>query len=502
MQLRYSFLEPLSRLCALACAVLVAFLMVAAPKGPEGYVVETVDIPDDITLGVGGLAFHPSGALFITTREGQVWRLKGQDWQLFADGLHEVLGIYIDPVSEDIWVMQRPELTQLVDRDGDGRADVYRTITAAWGLTDNYHEYAFGLVRDAEGSFYGTLNTSLSWVGWAGSSKWDIGRVHDGKMGRAARYRGWSFKVTPQGEFIPWSMGMRSPAGLGMNRHGEIFYTDNQGDWNGSSTLQQVVQGRFHGHPSSLMDHPEFAGKDLNAISVDAYREMRTPPAVYFIHGDLANSPGEPVFDETAGQFGPFEDQIFVGDQTRSNLMRIVLEKVQGAYQGAIFNFIEGLQSGVVRNQFNEQGVLYVGQTGRGWRSAGDKIFGLQTVRWDRQTTPVEMLSIGLTTRGFEIRFTQPMDVKALADASHYEIEHWHYLYRPEYGSPKADRAKVVPERIEVTHDGMRVHCQMPQLEGKVYQFRLNGMQSRSGRPLTNPIGWYTLNKRRLSDLR
>ena len=56
------------------------------------------------------------------------------------------------------------------------------------------------------------------------------------------------------------------------------------------------------------MDHPEFAGKDLNAISVDAYREMRTPPAVYFIHGDLANSPGEPVFDETAGQFGPFED--------------------------------------------------------------------------------------------------------------------------------------------------------------------------------------------------
>ena len=62
--------------------------------------------------------------------------------------------------------------------------------------------------------------------------------------------------------------------------------------------------------------------------------------------------------------------------------------------------------------------------------------------------------------------------------------------------------AKVVPERIEVTHDGMRVHCQMPQLEGKVYQFRLNGMQSRSGRPLTNPIGWYTLNKRRLSDLR
>ena len=36
--------------------------------------------------------------------------------------------------------------------------------------------------------------------------------------------------------------------------------------------------------------------------------------------------------------------------------MRIVLEKVQGAYGG--IHLIEGLQSGVVRNQFNEQRAL------------------------------------------------------------------------------------------------------------------------------------------------
>ena len=88
------------------------------------------------------------------------------------------------------------------------------------------------------------------------------------------------------------------------------------------------------------MDHPEFAGKDLNAISVDAYREMRNSPAVYFIHGEtwqihrvsrfLMKQPANSVL---------FEDQIFVGDQTRSNLMRIVLEKVQGAYQGGDLQF-------------------------------------------------------------------------------------------------------------------------------------------------------------------
>jgi hypothetical protein len=66
---------------------------------PAGYVVETVEIPEGITLGVGGIAFAPDGAVFLTSREGQVWRLQDEKWSLFADGLHEVLGIYIDPVT-------------------------------------------------------------------------------------------------------------------------------------------------------------------------------------------------------------------------------------------------------------------------------------------------------------------------------------------------------------------------------------------------------------------
>ena len=501
MNLKLTF-SRLSTVLAIVCSNSLLETSNAAAHAPAGYIVETLEIPEGVTLGVGGLAFAPDDALFVTSREGQVWRLKDDQWSLFADGLHEVLGIYIDPVTSEVWVMQRPELTKLIDEDGDGSADVFRTVNADWGLTDNYHEYAFGIVRDSGGNFYGTLNTSLSWKGWAGSSKWDVGRVHDGKMGRATKYRGWSFQITPDGRFVPWSSGMRSPAGIGMNRHEEIFYTDNQGDWNGSSTLQHVVKGRFHGHPSSLMDHPDFQGKDLNAIPVETYDELRTPPAVFFIHGDLANSPGEPVFNETGGQFGPFEDQVFVGDQSRSNLMRIYLEKVQGEYQGAIFNFIDPMQTGIVRNQFDKNGVLYVGQTGRGWRSVGGEIFGLQTVRWDRRTTPVEMHSIRLTTTGFEIRFTQPMDETLLRDVNQFSIQHWKYLYRPEYGSPKADKTKVTPANVKVSHDGMRVRFDVPLLTGRVYEFKALGMKSKSGGDLTNPIGWYTLNHLRLNDTR
>ncbi len=461
---------------------------------PAGYRVETIALPEGVQFGVGGLAFAPNGDLMICTREGQVWRYSAGKFSLFADGLHEALGLYVDQQTGEVWVMQRPELTRLIDKDGDGRADEYQTVNASWGLNDNYHEYAFGPVRDSEGNFYGTLNTSLSWQGWAGSFNWDIGRVHDAKMGRARRYGGWCFQITPDGKFVLFASGMRSPAGIGINKHDEIFYTDNQGDWNGSSTLQQVKKGRFHGHPSSLMDHPDFQGKDLNAISVEEYGQLRSPPAVFFIHGDLANSPGEPTFNETGGKFGPwFEDQVFVGDQTKSVLMRINLEKIRGEYQGAVFPFIGPMQTGLIRNRFGPDGSLWIGETGRGWRSVGDQLFGLERVIWDGKTAPMEMQSINVMKAGFKIKFTKPVDRVKAADPKNYQVRNWHYLYQAEYGSPKADDKQIEVQSVKVADDGKSAELILEMTPGTVYQFKLT-VPGEDGSKLSNEIGWYTLN--------
>ena len=183
---------------------------------PAGYTAEKIETPQGVSLGVGGMEFAPDGSLMLCTREGEVWkyRIKEKQWSLFADGLHESLGLWIDPKTSETFVIQRGEITKLIDSNGDGRADLYESFNAGWGVTDNYHEYAFGLVRDSKGNFYGTLNTSLSWPGWARSKKWDVARVWttgykdtEGKMGRAAKYRGWCFKVTPQGKFEPFASG-------------------------------------------------------------------------------------------------------------------------------------------------------------------------------------------------------------------------------------------------------------------------------------------------------
>ncbi len=467
----------------------------AAPQIPPGYRAETIDIPTEITLGVGGLAVTPQGDLMICSREGEVWKYRDGKWTRFADGLHEALGIVVDEKTGAVFVMQRPELTQLIDENNDGRADLYKTVNAGWGLTDNYHEYTYGPVRDAAGNFYGTLNLSLSWPGWAGSSKWDVSRVHDSKMGRAAKFRGWSFQITPDGKFVPWSSGMRSPNGLAISKEGDLFYTDNQGDWNPTSTLQHVVKGRFHGHPSSLTDHPAFAGRDLNAIKVEEYDKLRTLPAINFPHGELANSPGEPVFNYTGNKFGPFEGQIFVGDQSRSNIMRICLEKVGGEYQGAIFNFIDPLQTGVNRLAFAKDGSLWVGQTGRGWASVGGKSFGLQRIVWDGTTVPLEIKTISLTKTGFALAFTKPLKRDArLLDPATYKIKHWHYSYTSNYGSEKQAETADRVQAVRVSEDGLVVNLDLPLSAAKIYQIT-PGTEAEDGARLTNATGWYTLNR-------
>jgi hypothetical protein len=44
---------------------------------------------------------------------------------------------------------------------------------------------------------------------------------------------------------------VRSPAGISM-LNGELFYTDNQGDWMGTGAIFQVKKGSFMGHPAGL----------------------------------------------------------------------------------------------------------------------------------------------------------------------------------------------------------------------------------------------------------
>ena len=93
-------------------------------------------------------------------------------------------------------------------------------------------------------------------------------------------------------------------------------------------------------------------------------------PAVWLPHAVLGISNSE-IVKIPEGLFGPFSGQLLVGDQGQSKIMRVFMEKVNGEYQGAAWDFRSGFQAGVLRLSWAKDGSLFVGETDRGWGSAG-----------------------------------------------------------------------------------------------------------------------------------
>ena len=85
----------------------------------------------------------------------------------YAHGLHEVLGL----AWKDGWLYatQRCEVTRMKDTDNDGRADIFETVNSDWGITGDYHEYAFGSKFSRSGSITSpccmsnSTSTECSW---------------------------------------------------------------------------------------------------------------------------------------------------------------------------------------------------------------------------------------------------------------------------------------------------------------------------------------------------
>jgi hypothetical protein len=466
------------------------------------YKVTTLPPPDDCVLEVGGLAFRPDGKLLACTRRGEIWLVHNPGapnpadvkFTRFASGLHEALGVHVVD-DKSVYVVQRPELTLLTDRDGDGTADQFRTVCDKWGVSGDYHEFAFGPAVDKAGKFFVTLN-----VGFGGG--------HQAK----AAWRGWCLKIDPKtGSMEPWAYGLRSPNGVEFSPEGELFYADNQGEWVATNKLQHLKKGKFYGHQAGLKwvkDSP-FAGRVSDTVKSGMWYDGTNPrdpdgpkvfpdvdpPAIWFPYGRMGQSASEPKWDTTDGKFGPFAGQCFVGDQTRSMVMRVALEKVNGVYQGACFPFRSGLQCGVNRIAFGPDGAMYVGQTNRGWGSVGGKPYGLQRIAFTGQV-PFEVHSIKLTADGFDLTFTKPLDPATAKAADAAAVKSWTYVYFKDYGCPETDPTAEAVDGVTVSADRRTVSVAVPGLrKGRVYELRLPGVRSAGGEAVLHPEAYYTLNE-------
>jgi hypothetical protein len=169
----------------------------------------------------------------------------------------------------------------------------------------------------------------------------------------------------------------------------------------------------------------------------------------------MANSPGHPAWDTTGGKFGVYGGQMFIGDQTLSQLMRVVTEQVGGQDQGACIPFARGLASGVMRPCFLPDGSLLLGQTGRGWGARGGDQSGLQRITYDGKTRAADILDINVEKTGFAVNFTEPLaagvDGEALKGA--FKVSSWFYTNTGRYGSPEHERREDAVGAVNISDD-------------------------------------------------
>lgn len=485
--------------CAFASLLLVVIVTAAPsaaadPRPPvenDFYQIRTFTVPEGVVLEAGAFELLEDGRVAVASRRGDIYLIENAfaddpseaRFNLYAQGLHEVLGL--ESSGDWLFATQRCELTRMRDTNADGRADVFETVNAGWDITGDYHEYAFGSKFDSQGNIWVVLCLT-------------------GSFSSNGRYRGWCVRITPEGELIPTCSGIRSPGGIAANAAGDMFYTDNQGPWNGTCSLKWLRPGSFQGHPGGNSWYDITGGaigprpaepESGSRIMTEAERIPEyEPPCILFPYKKMGQSASGIACDTTQGRFGPFQGQLFVGDQTYSTVMRVALEQVEGHYQGACFPFREGFGSGTLALEMTPEGSLFVGGTNRGWGSRGTRPFAVERLDWTGKV-PFEIHEMHARPDGFELTFTQPVDPVTAGKIDSYSIETYTYIYQSSYGSPEVDHTQPVIRAAEVAADGKSVRLRIDGLQkGHVHELHSDGVRSATGLPLLHAEAYYTLN--------
>jgi azurin len=285
-----------------------------------------------------------------------------------------------------------------------------------------------------------------------------------------------------------------------------VFYGENQGDWVGSGRITHVEKGDFVGNPEGLKwsyleespvklrpeDIPD-TGLPMSVVAKDI-PGFKTP-AVWLPHGLMGISTSDILLDKSGGTFGPFTDQLFVGDQGHSKIFRIQLEKVNGVYQGVAFPFREGFSSGILRMAWGNDGSMFVGMTSRGWGSTGKAPFGLQRLIWTGKM-PFEIKAVKAQPDGFELEFTMPINESVAKNPESYKMSSFNYMYHHNYGSPVIELEDLNIKGVLVSEDGLKARLVVEGLkEGYIHEINAHGITSKSGMELLHDVGYYTLNQ-------
>jgi mono/diheme cytochrome c family protein len=419
------------------------------------------DSGEDLVMP-GAVAVNPQdGRVFVASMKmGEVFVVrdptgdgKTARFEPYARGLfQETYGLLAEP--DALYVLHRRNVTRLTDA---GRAD--RVFGLPHGIADTY-DYGYGLVRERTGglvmSFAPYANTHLPGSGGAI-------RLVPGKAPQEIAY------------------GMRNPFGWCAGPEGDVFFTDNQGEWVATNKLCHLDEDRYYGFPNRAQ--PQLASKPAGKAAV-------------WVPYEWARSLNGVTYDQSEGKFGPFAGQFFLAELMFGGaIVRASLEKVNGTWQGAAFPFWGKGLLGPLCLSFDLKGRLWVGSiTEPGWMAQPDRgaLYRIDFIG----TVPFEIQTIRVRPRGFRLVFTTRVSEETARNAAAYAVEHYRYEYTGAYGSPELDRTRLPIERVEIAADGRSVDLITgPLVKDRVYLIAARGVRAAKGEALVHPQGAYTLHE-------
>ncbi len=460
-----------------------AVLLPANPKARRSFVfdphykVEALALPD-INLFATGMDWISPKDLAICTYTGEVWIVENatgpvqkMKYRRFARGMNEPMGLLVK--DGHIYLGNKAEITRLEDTDNNGVADLFERVSSDWDYTGSYNSFSYGPVLDGDG------NLVVANAGHAGH--WD------------ARHMGWALKVTPDSKkATPFASGFREPNGIiAFGQDKDLFVTDNQGAWIGACKLNHVKDGGFYGHPTSKpAPKEEYTG-----------RESMDPPAVWFPYKWVRSASGMAEIKDD--RFGPFKGQLLVSDFQNAVITRVQLEKVEGQWQGAVWPFLKGFQSGVNRIVMGNNGHLYAGGGKvNAWAANAPAFHSLERVTFTGKI-PFEVQSVKALPEGFRINFTTPVDKNTAKALDVFDVWQYKHKLHKKYGSPEFNHegkpdsfTAIEVDDISVSSDGLSIVIGLNGWKaGYVTGVRALDIRSQSGSKLWHDTFYYTLNR-------
>lgn len=419
----------------------------------------------------------------------------------FATGLSEVLGLKV--VNDSIYVLEKDQLTLLLDQDGDGKADEYRAIGYDWTKSVNEKEYAVGLAYDGTW-FYGIFGDPTIGSGTA------IDPQPAGRQNGTIRIR------RSDGAVEAFTGGMRVPGGIDM-AFGNVWATETQGGYRVSHALYIPKKSRFYGrpvNPPSLFQPAAASTPNANPspyTSPDQMAGIATPFSVNIPFKNttkagagpvgLMRSPGNPVGLAT----GPYAGQLLIPEvdkEPNGEMVRVFVEQTSdGEWQGAAFHFtsntvFEGTSAFNIKT--GPDGNLYAGgngSSGAGWGRVTN--VGLDRMKLTG-VTPFDILAVrNLGPGSFEVQFTKPLAASLGASVTqHLTMQKWWDKISDDYGCCRAGFGNVSVTSAAVQSDRSKVLVTVPSLSLHwIYYLRwADAIKSEQGETLWGTEAWYTLN--------